>query len=227
MEICAGTFGCVIANYSSDDAKNDRAPWRTEPRCRRSGYKARDSTRTPADHRPFPRKSPVEKRPRSRAEHGCQIGVPASHDGSKISTESGSTVETKPAKPEQCCPKNDQRNIMGSEIDHHFLLASAEDKGVGEGGHTRANFDRPSAGIIENAIFEGPAVRIPRPACNWAVYKSGPKKKENHQRKDAAPLCYGSGNNGCSCRAELHLGCISMLSFLTPIIETYLVKAVE
>ena len=81
------TFCCIIANRSSNNAEDDRSPWSDKTGCGSCSNKTRNASGTPADHRPFPSKTPIQKCPGDRAEHGSQVRVPASHNSTEVGTE--------------------------------------------------------------------------------------------------------------------------------------------
>ena len=69
---------------------------------------------------------------------------------------------------------------MRSEIDHHLLLSSSEDKRIGESGKARTNFDGTATSVVHDTVVECPSIDIPCPASDGTVDKSGPEEKENH-----------------------------------------------
>lgn len=94
---------------------------------------------------------------------------------------------------------------MGTEVHHHLLVSSAKDPGVCESGHARTDFDRDTAGVVENAVFETPSVGIPDPIGQRAVDECGPKEGEDHARDDTASLGDGSDSKGGGDSTEHHL----------------------
>lgn len=94
---------------------------------------------------------------------------------------------------------------MRSKVHHHAFVAAAEDPGVGKGGHARADLDGDAAGVVDDAVLEAPAVRVPDPVRERAVDEGRPEKGEDHAGDDAAAL--GDGADGQSGRdgAEHHL----------------------
>ncbi len=92
---------------------------------------------------------------------------------------------------------------MWTEVRHHLLLTPAQDEGVCEGGHARANLDGSSAGIVHHAVIEAPAVDIPSPAGDGAVDESGPSEDEDEEGEHATTLGDGTCSNGGRGCAEL------------------------
>lgn len=121
------TFSSIIAHGSSHDTNDNGTPWSDETRCRCSSNKTGDTSGTPADHGPFACESEIEHRPDRSSEHGDEIGVPAGHDSAEISAKGGTSVEAQPTEPQKSCSKNDEGNVVGTEVDHHLLLPPSED----------------------------------------------------------------------------------------------------
>lgn len=94
---------------------------------------------------------------------------------------------------------------MGAEVEHHLLVAPAEHPRVGERRKTGADLDGPAAGVVENAVVEGPSVDVPHPAGERAVDEGGPEEDEDHGREHAAALRDGADHKGCRDSAEHHL----------------------
>lgn len=92
---------------------------------------------------------------------------------------------------------------MRTEVDHHLLLSSAEHHGVCQSGQTRADFDRPSTGVVHDSVFESPAVEVPCPAGDGAVDEGSPEEHENHEWKNAATFGDSSSDDGTSHGTEL------------------------
>jgi len=92
-----------------------------------------------------------------------------------------------------------------TEVEHHLFLSASKDHGVGEGAATRDNLDRASTSIVESTPCEEPAVGIPGPVCDGAVYDRGPEPDKDHHRDQAAALGNATDDNGSGNTAELHL----------------------
>lgn len=92
---------------------------------------------------------------------------------------------------------------MGAEVEHHLFLAASENHGVGQGGASRHNFDRAATSIIQATPFEEPAVCVPGPVSDGAVYDCGPKPDEDHHGDQATALSNATDNNSSSDSAEL------------------------
>jgi len=94
---------------------------------------------------------------------------------------------------------------MRTEVKHHLLLTPSKDHGISQGRHAGTDLDRPSPGIVKTSPLEKPAVQIPGPAGNWAVYDGGPEKYEDHHRDKASTFGNRTDDNGGCDSAELHL----------------------
>ncbi len=137
--------------------------------------------------------------------HGGQARVPAGHGGAQVGAEGGAAVEAEPAEPEQGGAEGDEGDVVGPEVEHHLLVAAAEDPRVGEGGDAGADLDGPAAGVVEHAVLESPAVDVPDPAGERAVDEGGPEEGEDHGGDDAAALRGAADNEGGGNGAEHHL----------------------
>jgi hypothetical protein len=198
-------LGRKVGNDASDDAEDDRSPRSDEARSRGGGNETRNETRAPADHRPLARKTPIKNNPGHGAENTSEVGVPAGHRSAKVSTEGRATVECEPAEPQEDGAEGDERDVVGTEVEHHLLLATSENHGVGERRHTRSNLDGSATGVVEDTPAEGPAARSPHPTGDRAVDKGGPDEDENEERHEAAALSDGACDNCGRDGAELHL----------------------
>lgn len=198
-------LGRKVGNDAGDNTEYNGSPRSDEARGGSGGDKARNETRAPADHRPLARKAPIKKNPGHGAEHTSEVGVPAGHGSTKVGTEGRTTVESEPAEPQEDSAKGDERNVVRAEVEHHLLLATAENHRVGKRRHTRNDLDGSAAGVVENAPAEGPTARSPNPTCDRAVDECGPDEGEDEERHEAATLSDSACNNGGGDGAELHL----------------------
>lgn len=198
-------LGGKVGNDAGSDTKDNGSPGSEEAGSRSSGDEARNETRAPADHGPLARKAPVKKNPGHRTEHTSKVGVPASHDSAEVGTESRATVEREPAEPEEDGAESDEGDVVRAEVEHHLLLTTAKNHGVGERSHTRHNLDGSTAGVVENTPSAGPAVAPPNPACNRAVDNRGPEEGEDEEGNQTAALSDGACSDGGGNGAELHL----------------------
>ena len=94
---------------------------------------------------------------------------------------------------------------MRAEVEYHLLLAATEDHRVGEGGATGNNLDGSSTSVIEATPLEEPAICVPGPVCDRAVYDSGPKPNEDHHGDETTALSNATDDDSSSNGAELHL----------------------
>lgn len=199
------TLGGEVANHTSSDTENDAGPRGQETRSGRSSDETRDSTGAPADHGPLASQAPIEENPSCGSEHGSDVGVPAGNDSAEVGTEGATTIEAQPTKPEEDGAEGDEGDVVGAEVEHHLLLAAAKDPGIGERRKTGDNLDGTSASIVQHTPLESPAVDVPHPACNGAVYDRGPEEDEDHHGNETSAFGDTSDDNGGSDGAELHL----------------------
>lgn len=94
---------------------------------------------------------------------------------------------------------------MWAEVEHHLLLTTSEDHGVGERRHTGNDFDGSATSVVEDTPAEGPTARSPYPTSDGAVDEGGPDECEDEERHEAATLCDSACDNGGGDGAELHL----------------------
>ena len=94
---------------------------------------------------------------------------------------------------------------MRAEVKHHLLLAAAEDHRVGERGATGNNLDGTSTSVVKSTPYEEPAVRVPGPVCDGAIYDGSPQPDENHHGNETTTLSNATDDNGGGDGAELHL----------------------
>lgn len=198
-------LGGEVGNDTGGDTKDDGSPRGDVARGRGSGDEARNEARAPTDHRPLTRKAPVEKDPGHGTEHTGNGGVPAGHDGTKVGAERRATVEGEPAEPEEDSAESDERNVVRAEVEHHLLLTTAEDHGVGKRSHTRHDLDGSTTGVVEDAPAQSPAIASPSPACDGAVDDGCPEEGEHEEGNQAAALSDGTCSDGGGDGAELHL----------------------
>ena len=199
------TLGSEVSNNTGSDTEDNASPRSKETGAGRGSDETRDGTGTPADHRPLAGKAPIEENPGHRGEHGSQVGVPASHDSAEVGTESRATVEAQPSKPQENGTEGDERDVVRAEVEHHLLLAATEDHRVGEGGATGNNLDGSSTSVIEASPLEEPAVCVPGPVCDGAVYDGGPEPNEDHHGNKTTALSNATDDDSSSNGAELHL----------------------
>lgn len=134
-------LGSVVANNTRADTEDDRSPWWDETGSRGSSNETRNQTGTETDHRPLLSKTEIEKSPGNGRHDGGQVGVPASHNSTKVGAESGSTVESQPSEPKQNGTESDERDVVRTEVEHHLFLTLSENERVGQGANSRCDFD--------------------------------------------------------------------------------------
>ena len=109
-------LGCKIANNTGDYSEDDSRPRGDETRCWGGSNETRNATGAPSNHAPLLCKSEIKQAPSHRCEHGGQARVPASHDCTKVGSESRSAVESQPSEPEENCSEGNEGNVVRSEI---------------------------------------------------------------------------------------------------------------
>lgn len=199
------TLGSEVASNASDDAEEDAGPGVDETRGRGGSDETRNGTRAPADHGPLLGQTVIEETPGHGSEHGGEAGVPSGHDSAEVGTERGATVEAEPAEPKEDGAESDERDVVRTEVHHHLLVAAAQDPRVGKGGHTRANLDGNTTGVVEDAVSEAPAVGVPDPVGERAVHEGGPEEGEDHGGNNAATLSDSADGKSSSDSQEHHL----------------------
>lgn len=102
---------------------------------------------------------------------------------------------------------------MRAKVKHHFFLAFAENHAVGQGRAAGGDLDGAAAGVVEDAVFEGPAVGVPDPAGDGAVDEGGPPEGEDHGGDEAAAFGDGAHDDCGGYGAEHHL-CFSSATIL-------------
>jgi hypothetical protein len=152
------TLGGEVRNDSGGDAKNDAAPGSQETGGGRGSDKTRDDTGAPADHGPLASQAPIEENPGHGGKHGSKVAVPAGHDGTKVGAESRAAVEAEPAEPQEDGAESDERDVVGTEVEHHLLLTTAKDHRVCEGRASRNNLDGAAASVVHASPLEEPSV---------------------------------------------------------------------
>ena len=120
--------------------------------------------------------------PGQAADGRSEVGDDARLDGAQVGGERRAAVESKPAEPEEDRAEHDVGRVVGlvRQALSAISAALAEVDGDGEGGGSGGNMDGSSAGKVEPAEDEGPAVGVPRPAGDGVVYDGRPDEDENH-----------------------------------------------
>jgi hypothetical protein len=220
------TLGSKVSNNTRGDTEDDGCPRSDETGGGSGSDETGDSTGAPADHGPLAGKTPIEKNPGHRGEHGGEVGVPASHGSAKVGTEGRSTVEAQPSEPQENGAEGDEGDVVRTEVKHHLLLAATEDHRVGEGTATGNDLDGSSTSVVESTPLEEPAVDVPGPVCDGAVYDGGPQPDEDHHGDKTTALSNATDDDGSSDSAELHLSTVSDGSRYAKC-STYLVERVQ
>lgn len=167
--------------------------------------KTRDRTRAKTDGGELSLESPVEQHPGDTTDRSSEVGNDTSLDGAEVGGKSGSTVETKPAEPEEDGAKDDKGSVVGLVCETLGAVASSftEVDGDGEGSGTRGNVNGGSTSEIETTHVEDPSLRVPCPACDRAVDDGQPAEEEDHDGADFGS--FGETTNGEDTSDELLL----------------------
>lgn len=94
---------------------------------------------------------------------------------------------------------------MGSEVEHHLLMSSAEHPRVSESRQTGTDLDGAATGVVEDTVVKSPSVHVPYPAGKRTINKSGPKEDEDHGGEHATTFSDGANDEGSRNSAEHHL----------------------
>lgn len=103
----------------------------------------------PSNHRPLLRKPIIKENPGNRRSHCSKTGVPTCHHSSEIGAERTTAVETEPSKPKNNRSKCHKRDIVRTEVEHHFLLALTEHHTIGKGRDTGADLNRSACSSLD------------------------------------------------------------------------------
>lgn len=203
-------LGAKVAGNASNDTKQNTGPGSDDTGSGSGGDEARDGAGAPADERPLLGKAEIEKAPSHGGEHGSQAGVPAGHGSAEVGAESRAAVETEPSEPEKDSAESNERDVVGTEVEHHLLVAAPEHPRVGQSGNTRTNLDGTATSVVENTPLESPAFGAPGPVRKRAVDESSPEESKNHAGNDATTLSSSTDHEGSSNSSELHLPTVSI-----------------
>lgn len=161
-----------VTGDSADDTEYDGGPRWYEARRRSDGDQASDDTRAETHSRPLTIESVIEQGPCDSASSSSGVRHEARHDGADVSSERRATVEAEPAHPQEDRAEDDVRYVMGTvwqACGGAVSGALPEHHGVGESSSAGGDVNRGSAGEIESAEEEGPAVRVPCPTGDGVV----------------------------------------------------------
>lgn len=201
----------VIAGNSAYDTENWRGPCGDETRCRGDGNKTCDSARAESDRGPFFVEAIIEEHPGHTSAARSSVSDEASHDSTHVCRQGGAAVEAEPANPEENGTKDDMRHVMGSVWETVGIGVSrslAKHNAVCEGCSTRGDMHRSSTCKVKAAHYEGPACRVPCPACNGVVDNSGPDEDEDAAREHTTSV---SSSTDCKCGPGCQSACDSTL----------------
>lgn len=112
----------------------------------------------------------VEDRPAKNTGRCGEIRVPDGNHASDACIQSATTVESEPSKPDECCAKEHDRDVVG--FVNMFLAMTrtlAEDKCICKTCCTRGDVDGTAASEVEGTEGKQPSIGVPGPVCDWTV----------------------------------------------------------
>lgn len=129
------------------------------------------------------------------------MGDDASRNSPQIGSESTSTVEAKPAHPQEDSSDYDMGDIVGTvgkTMEIAVSASFAKHERVRKSSSTGRDMDWRSSCKVKTSQLEHPTSRIPCPAGNWVVYERGPDKYKDDTRKHAASISCSADGQGRS-----------------------------
>lgn len=198
----------VVAGNSSDGTNGHGKVDRDETCSRSNSNKAGNSARAHANGSPslFISKV-VNKEPSHGTAASSQVGVGKSVGSADGTVTSGTTVEAKPAKPQENGAENDGGDGVGLEHGETLLLSIrvvtlAADKSVGKSTGTRGHVDGTTTGIVKVTQAGKPSVRVPGPAGNGGVDNGQPDEEVKHHGAESGALVGTTDHNHTSNGSE-------------------------
>lgn len=175
-------LGSQVTDDSTNDTIDDGRPGGDETRGGGDGDQTGDSPTAEPDGAPLLLEAVIHQTPGETTDTGGDMGDDTGHDGTQVSGEGTAAVEAEPADPEEHGTQDDVGDVMGpvgEAVDVVVAGALAEHQGVGQGGGARGDVDGRTAGEIETAELEGPAVGVPGPVGDGVVDDGGPDEDED------------------------------------------------
>lgn len=153
----------------------------------RDRHKPRNRTRTKPNRTPLPLKSPIPQHPRQPADTRRKVRDDTRLHRPQVRTQRAPAVKPKPSKPQENRAQHDVGRVMRFIRKPLRPVAPpfAEVDGDREGSGSRGDMHGGTAGEVEPAEDEGPAVGVPCPACDGVVDECGPEEDEDKDRPDA------------------------------------------
>jgi hypothetical protein len=132
---------------------------------------ARNSSLTGANDRELLSAENVVEDCPAKNTSGCgEIRVPDGNHAADACIQSATTVESEPSKPDECCAKEHDRDVVG--FVNMFLAMTrtlAEDKCICKTCCTRGDVDGTAASEVESAESKQPSIGIPGPVGDRTV----------------------------------------------------------
>lgn len=198
-------LGSVIACRGGDNTKDDTGPQWDKARAGGGSHETGNRTGAETNHGVLFLDSVIEQTP-DNTTGGCgDAGVEGSIYGSEVGAKGRTGIETDPSEPEHECAEGDEGDVVWTEVDELALVSTSDDPRIGQTTDTRADFYRSSTGEIEDAIFKGPAIDVPNPACDGGVNEGDPEENEKHCRHQTTTLGDGTHQDCNGDGAEFHL----------------------
>lgn len=180
----------VVAANSGDDSNGNGSVNGNETGGRSDTDKTSNGTRAHADSGPSSVKADiVEEEPGHGTNTGSQVGVDKGISSSNGSVTGRTTVESKPAKPEENGAKDGGGDRV--RLEHWEALALgigvvslSANKSIGKGTGTRRHVDGATSGIVKATKDSDPASCAPGPAGDGSVDNGHPDEEEDHHRAE-------------------------------------------
>lgn len=189
-------LGGVVACDTTTGTKYNGRPRRNVSRAGCDSDKTRNNTRAETNSRPLALEAVVNQTPSDASDAGSQISNDSSHNSTQVSSQSRTSVETKPADPEEYGADNNVSYVVGAIVELLGAVAPSfsEHIRVCECGATRGNMHGSSASKVQTAHFIGPSRSVPGPAGDGVVDECGPDEHVDDAWED--PASFSNSSNG-------------------------------
>ena len=119
--------------------------------------------------------------------------------GNIIGRQSGTTVKSEPAEPEQAGSEHGHGQVVGHEAPLSVPLSRPDDHDRGQGCHAAGCMHDQTTGKVKHAYLGQPAAVPPYPVTDRIVDQQCPEKTEERKRSKANPFGKSAGNE---CRSD-------------------------
>ncbi len=106
-------LGGKVADNSTNNAKDNSSPGCDVTGAGSDGYKSGNRTGAETDDRPLALETVVEKHPGESAHRSGKVSGNERHDSPNVGAQRRTTVEAKPADPEEDGTENDHGHVVG------------------------------------------------------------------------------------------------------------------